>query len=467
MLERSLADSLDEYLDKNWDAMLADMERLVCIESVQDLQHATKEMPYGPGPARALEEALDLWSSYGFAAHNCEGRIGYADWPGASEKQIGIIGHVDVVPLGEGWHFDPLRVTRKDGYLLGRGVSDDKGPLIMALHAAQYWKQQGARFPYTLRFIIGNNEETGMRDVEYYQEHFEDPELLFSPDDEFPVCYGEKGVLHGMIYSAEINDGLIEEWSGGLAVNAVPGSMSAVLKCDAKDLPHAKDIEIDDLGSGRTRLIAHGVQAHASTPEEGRSALKTMVEYLLDLGIFQSEELDWVELVHDIVRAYDGSGLGLESCCPYFHELTLVGGLAGKEDKVFSQSVDIRFGSLHTLEQLESVLQKRAARCAANFKLDSGTPPFMMDKDGILVQTLLGSYRDVTGDMQDAFTIGGATYSRHFKAGVGFGVDVHGQERPAWVGGMHAVDEGVSEAWLKDAFKVYAVAIKRLMALEL
>lgn len=468
MLDAALNEKIESYLERNWGRMVDDIDRLVRIESVEDRSSAAEGAPYGPGPAQALKEALALWESYGFEVHDCEGHVGFADWKGESDTQIGIIGHVDVVPVGEGWTVPPFQVTRRDGYLLGRGVCDDKGPMVMALHAARFLMEQGRAFPYTLRFIIGNNEETGMHDLEYYQERYPDPALLFSPDDEFPVCYGEKGVFQGVLESQPIVGGRIEEWESGMAVNAVPGTARVVLRIDDAILPDLPEsIECSHLGGGRVELLARGVQAHASTPEEGESALASLVSYLLSCRLLEGDELAWLELVWDICRDWDGSGLGLACSDEDFGPLTLVGGMAGLKDGRFTQTVDIRFIGCNSPEQLTEAIESRARACSAGFSLLHCMSSFMQDKDGDLVRTLLESYRDVTGDMQDAFTIGGATYSRHFKAGVGFGVDVHGSSRPSWVGGMHAADEGISEESLKNAFKVYAVAIDRLMGLEI
>lgn len=467
MIDEKISCELNRYLDSNWNAMVDDLATLVRIDSVEDLDHAAPGAPYGPGPKRALQAALDMWAGYGFESHDLEGHVGYADWVGESPKQIGIIGHMDVVPVGQGWTVEPFDVSERDGYLLGRGTSDDKGPMVMALHAARFWMQQGRRFPYTLRFIIGANEETGMRDLDYYQQRFEDPDLLFSPDDEFPVCYGEKGTIHGQVTSAPIEQGAIIDLQGGIAVNAVPGTARAVLACDARGLPEREGIDIRPSGEGVAVVHARGVQAHASTPEEGKSAIDLLVSYLIDANVCSSQEAAWLRLVHDITRATDGSGVGIEAHDSDFGALTLVGGVAAKQGNCFTQSIDIRFVTGCTPEGLLAKLQERADACGALVEASHVMPLFLMDKEGPLVQTLLSSYRDASGDMQEPFTIGGATYSRHFKAGVGFGADVHGQRRPAWVGGMHAADEGVSIASLQTAFKAYAIAIARLMELPL
>lgn len=52
----------------------------------------------GLGPAAALDAALEIAEGMGMTVTNCEGHIGFADLAGKTEKQLGIIGHVDVVP---------------------------------------------------------------------------------------------------------------------------------------------------------------------------------------------------------------------------------------------------------------------------------------------------------------------------------------------------------------------------------
>ena len=125
-VDRSLINGkIDEYLDTHWDDIVADIDTLVRIPSVEELDKAEEGAPYGPGPRAALNAALDMASSRGFEVHDDQGHIGYADLPGQTQGQIGIIGHMDVVPAGPGWTFEPYQVTRKDGYLIGRGVIDD------------------------------------------------------------------------------------------------------------------------------------------------------------------------------------------------------------------------------------------------------------------------------------------------------------------------------------------------------
>ena len=76
------------------------------------------------------------------------------------------------MPAGNGWNSDPFGMIEKDGWLIGRGVSDDKGPALLTLYMAKFFKeycdQTGETLPYTLRVLLGCSEETGMTDVDYY-----------------------------------------------------------------------------------------------------------------------------------------------------------------------------------------------------------------------------------------------------------------------------------------------------------
>ena len=51
-----------------------------------------------------------------------------------------MLGHLDIVPIGEGWTKDPFSCTEEDGYLFGRGVLDDKGPAMAGFYAMKMLK---------------------------------------------------------------------------------------------------------------------------------------------------------------------------------------------------------------------------------------------------------------------------------------------------------------------------------------
>ena len=91
MEHEELTRKIDAYLEENWETMVEDIETLVRIPSFEESDKATEGAPFGPGPKEALEAALEMASDMGFKTHDAEGYIGFADFPGTSETQLGII----------------------------------------------------------------------------------------------------------------------------------------------------------------------------------------------------------------------------------------------------------------------------------------------------------------------------------------------------------------------------------------
>ena len=82
--------------------------------------------------------ALEIARGMGLAAENCEGMIGYAqlgEGGRGCDRYLATITHLDVVPVGEGWKEDPFTMREREGWIIGRGVMDDKGPSVLCLYA--------------------------------------------------------------------------------------------------------------------------------------------------------------------------------------------------------------------------------------------------------------------------------------------------------------------------------------------
>jgi len=69
--------------------------------------------------------------------------------------------HYDVIPApAEGWDSDPFTLTGRNGYLYGRGVTDDKGPILATACAAAELLARRA-LDLELIFLIEGEEECG------------------------------------------------------------------------------------------------------------------------------------------------------------------------------------------------------------------------------------------------------------------------------------------------------------------
>lgn len=205
---------------------------------------------------------------------------------------------------------------------MGRGCLDDKGPSVVALHAVKCLSGLDVPRPYTIRFLFGANEETSMADVTWYLENYESPAFLFTPDADFPVCYGEKGGYDGCITSAPIADPVILDISGGVVTNAVPGEAWAVVRADAAALPRRAALPWKTPGDGTARIDATGVNAHAPGPSVASPPIMLLANYLLENGLCNQQEREFLELVQSLVSDTTGAGVGIATADEYFGPLT-------------------------------------------------------------------------------------------------------------------------------------------------
>jgi acetylornithine deacetylase/succinyl-diaminopimelate desuccinylase-like protein len=93
----------------------------------------------------------------------------YAEWLGLPGAPTALIyGHYDVQPEDpvEKWHSPPFEPTLRDGRLYARGVSDDKGPMLIPIKVAEAFFADRKRLPINVKFMIEGEEEVGSRNLE-------------------------------------------------------------------------------------------------------------------------------------------------------------------------------------------------------------------------------------------------------------------------------------------------------------
>ena len=171
------------------------LRRMVAIPSIRGKEEP--DAPFGRGPKQALEEVLKIATELGFHTKNIDDKIGYAEYgeDRSDGAYYGIFGHVDVMPLGEGWNSPPLSLTLREGKLFGRGTLDNKGPILSNLYALYVLKENGVTFDRPVRIVFGTNEETGFGCVKHYLTKEIPPTFGWTPDCKWPVVYGERGRL--------------------------------------------------------------------------------------------------------------------------------------------------------------------------------------------------------------------------------------------------------------------------------
>lgn len=459
-MAKELLRDIDLFIEENREAIFRDIARLVAIDSVEG--EPEEGAPFGAGPKKALEKGLEIARELGLKAVNCENKIGYAQLGGDDDRYLATITHLDVVPVGEGWKEDPFTMRDREGYIIGRGVLDDKGPSVVCLYALKYLLERGVELKYPIRALLGANEETGMKDVEHYLANYPAPLFCFSPDADFPLCNGEKGIFHGRIVS-RIGLDRIVDLKGGVAYNAIPDKAEALVR--AEKLPNTDSVEASELEPGLWHLLAHGVGGHAAHPQGTVNAIGRLLEYLLDNEAVQGQEKALLERIALLHRASDGSALGVQADDGLFEPLTIVGGIIGVEDGHIVQTVDSRYPTNTSGKKIAAGIREKLGDLAEIVE-ERDTEPFYMSLDNPAVQVCINSYNAVTGENARPFTIGGGTYARDFPNAVSFGPEHQGRPRPDFVGPIHGVDEAASKDELLEAMKIYILALIELEKLE-
>ena len=222
--------------------ILRDLGELIAIDSSEDLDNTSIEYPVGPGPVKAMKKFLSFAERDGFHVKNVDNYAGRVDY-GEGEKRLGVIGHMDVVPAGDGWVTDPFKMIIKDGKIIGRGSADDKGPALAAYYGMLLLKEAGFKPKKKIDFIVGTNEETNWVGINYYLKHEPTPDQVFSPDAEYPIINGEQG-----IYTLELNfkddkpkgSVVLKKFKAGIATNVTPQKAFATIQADNLDEIKAK-----------------------------------------------------------------------------------------------------------------------------------------------------------------------------------------------------------------------------------
>ena len=159
--------------------------------------------------------------SWDFARRMWETGWGWIEY-GEGEEMVAVLGHLDVVPLGQGWIYPPLGGEIHDGVLYGRGVAD-KWPTIGAFYALKAIRELGLPLERRSWVIFGTDEENGSSCVKYYKGRGNSSVPGFTPDAEYPCIFCEKGMSRFRLGKKMVNGGnsKVLFFQGGTAANVV------------------------------------------------------------------------------------------------------------------------------------------------------------------------------------------------------------------------------------------------------
>lgn len=460
--------TIREFTENNRENIIDDIKTLVGIRSVKGEPAAGA--PFGEQVKMAQLAAMRMCEREGFEIIDADGMIATAHY-GPKDKFIGVFSHMDIVPEGDGWDTPPFECAQRDGFLVGRGVGDDKGPFVMNLYAAKYLKENFTDLKYGVQLIIGVDEETGMSDAEYYVKNFPQPVFAYTPDSDFPVCHGEKGIFEGDLVSGDLGKSSILEMSGGVASNVVPDHAEALISLAEKD----KLFEAAEGNSGvkltgtdrGIKVEAFGVSAHAGTPFKGVNAVLVLLTFLAKAMVLNERESDAADFICSVARDIYGRSLGIDCDDGKFTPLTIIAGTIKKEGAVWSMNVNSRYPTAIAPDVIEKKIKTAAENAGFEIGKYKNMPPFYLEPDLPAVRTLCEIYNELTGNSAKPYVMSGGTYARKLKNAVAFGPDFPEKKYPEWVGTAHMKNEAINIEDTLLAVEIYANVLLRLQDEEL
>lgn len=361
-----------------------------------------------------------------------EGDAGWAEI-GEGGVTLGILAHVDVVGIGDRtkWHSDPFTLTERAGVFYGRGVEDDKGPVLQCLHAMHTLLLEGVPLRKRIRLIVGTGEESEWTDMEHYQAQFGLPDYGFSPDAAFPVYNAEKGYADiRLIFPAPE----LAELSAGDSPNTVP-SFAYLRRTDG------------------TELSARGVSVHSSAPEKGDNAILRLAALAGDAPLWRFLRAYFTASAPAVALGLDDGGdtcrgvyVGPTVCAPTVLSL---------EDGCAAVNINVRFRPGVSCDQLVAALARLAPGYGFRVAVDSTIAPMMVEPDRPFIR-LMNEVGAAHGIAPGCLPASGATYCSAFPNHVGWGPTLPPDE-----GSAHEENEHTSRADLLRVAEVYTDFLRR------
>lgn len=448
-------EALNQKIAEMQEEILNAVRESVAIDSIKG--EPEEGAPYGRGPKAALDHALALGEKLGFKTGSVGDKVGWVEY-GEGEEMAAVLGHLDVVPLGEGWIYPPFGGEIHDGKMYGRGVLDDKGPTIGAIYALKAIRDLGLPLDRRIRVMFGTDEENGSSCVKHYIDSgAELPAIGFTPDAEYPLIFCEKGATNFVVGKEITEEGCIKVISleGGTAANVVTPKCTLVVEGDLR-VKETDGVTVTK-EDGRTTVVAIGEGAHGSTPALGVNAAIKLL-HAVEENEFGG---DFQKMVNMLLKKIDtetnGKKMGICWQDDETGETTVNLGVLKYDGKEEGFTLDIRYPKNAVPETVLENVTKAAEECGLSVMDSKSVDLLYVPKDSELVQKLMRVYEAETGDQAQPVAIGGGTYAKAFKNMVAFGPAFPGDEDT-----VHQPNEYVEVDKLMKSIQITGAAMYEL-----
>ncbi len=361
-----MKDKIKNYFKENYKSIEKEIIDLTCEmvreKTINVISEKLSEFPflkfrgeeYRVG--NIVKRELDKWNIPYEEHSKMEGRPNIIGKVGQNKsgKRLLMAAHMDVVPAGDGWDTDPFEPVIKDGFIYGRGVLDDKGPLASIMVAAKLLKQ-----------VLGDDALSG----EFQMAALSDEEA----EDPDGIDYGVKFLVDENLLNATF----------------------AIIPDIGENM---KRIDIAEKGRAVFKITSIGKQAHGSTPERGINAIYKMAHLI--------EKIENLKFKYEVSPTLGHPTLNLGE---------IHGGAAPNivpgDCYIY---LDIRSVPGMTKEYILETFNKLADETDGEFKVEllSWNEPHEISPDNDLVKSIKENGKEILGFEPEPFGMGGGTFAK-------------------------------------------------------
>lgn len=361
----------------------------------------------------------------------------------AQIPELGIVVHIDTVPFNESkWKHNPLgELTTTEIY--GRGILDDKGPVILSMHALCELK---GKIKDSWQIIIGSSEEDEWIDMEAFLA--ENPVL-----PKFLVTIDGDGVLNGCRGYSDFSLKFKREKDTHHLTNFfVPNGV--------KNTVPAKAIaQIDN-----QVIESSGIEVHSSIPEQGKSAITILAQNIKTNYPRAYEEFssmfDFLSKLHNtcderilnLQFQQDANSIGT----------SISATTADMEDDTIKINLNIRIGPGKTAEDIQAAAHHLKSQYNCEVEMLKLIMPSYVDSDQKVFVAMQEAYEDVLSKKPTVTIARGLGYNAALPNCAIFGprFDVADDDEPD---SCHQADEYRSIASLFKFYEMLKSFLKKVL----
>ena len=417
-------EAIHQYIQdnkKNITDMLSDLVKIPSVSS-----EAKEGAMFGENCRSAILRVEELLGDIGMDTHTHKDHAYTMGRTKGDGKTIGLFCHADVVAaVEEDWVITkPFEPIVKDGFLVGRGVDDNKSGLVNSIWAIKAMQHVGIMPKSSIIIYAGGNEECGMSDLEIFNSEQPSPDFSFVPDNAYPVCRGEKGIMRFWARFRTPFKNIISI-SGGQSLNIVLGSVDCEMKYSDVLLEQLKKYcdgkNEYTLTSGNTiTLTAKGRSTHAAYSDDSVNALYVLIQALKSCDALGDDIKILLEAEKLVADPFSETvGQGTED--PEFKKTTCTNGIVNTPNGMLNISFDTRYGTEIDIDAFIEGYRQLLDGMNADIDVTERDDGYVIPKDTPIIQEMTKAWQNITGDTRESYLSYGGTYARHLKNAVSIG----------------------------------------------